>query len=52
MDTAFLIAAAVAGILSLTTVLALWQRTAWRDLALLGSLSGISGAGAAALWLE
>lgn len=52
MDTAFLIAAAVAAILIITTLLAWRQRTERRDLALLGSLSGISSAGAAVLWLE
>jgi hypothetical protein len=52
MDTAFLIAAAVAAILILTTFLAWRQRNERRDLALLGSLSGISSAGAAVLWLD
>ena len=52
MDTAFLIATAVAAILLLTFLLAWWQRTERRDLALLGSLSGISSAGAALLWLD
>lgn len=52
MDTAFLIAAAVAAILILTTFLAWRQRTERRDLTLLGALAGISSASAAVLWID
>lgn len=52
MNTAFLMAAWVAVILTVTTLLAWRQRNEKRDLALLGSLSGLSGAGAALLYIE
>ncbi len=52
MESALPIAASLAAILLLTTLLAWWQRSERRDLALLGSLSGIGSAGAAVLWLD
>jgi hypothetical protein len=52
MDTAFLIATAIAAIILLTTLLAWWRHTERRDLAFLGSLSAISSAGVAMLWLN
>lgn len=52
MSTVFLMTVWVAVILCVTTLLAWRQRNEKRDLALLGSLSGLSGAGAALLYLE